>query len=202
MLSHLPGRSHYSLRHLSAALAVLSAAPLHAAWGPVWSLGTDDNSNAEFSEEWMVDDDFTIGEPNTGLERAMSKDDATVRIHFPLTAAQRSATARLRLRVDFTAPGWMNPAGEIWYGAGWHNVEIRLNGIVIRTLPKLCQDNDTAIVEILPGAVAAVAGDNVLQLRRTGGSDLTTAGTSSPSLTGTELRSFHSGRSFPGRRRS
>lgn len=179
MPSNLPDRFRPLFRSLPAVFLLLAAFPLRAAWGPVWSLGTDDNSNAEFSEEWMVDDDFTIGEALTGLERSLSKDDATVRIHFPLTAAQRSVAARLRLRVDFTAPGWMNPAGEVWYGAGWHDVEVRLNGVVIRTLPKLCQENDTAVVEFLPGTVAAVAGDNVLQLRRTGGSDLTTAGTPS-----------------------
>jgi uncharacterized protein (DUF1800 family) len=149
--------------------------PLHAQFAGVWELGTDNQSPAEFAEEWAVDDDFTIGEPLTGLERAISRDDPFTNVRFNLTAPQRSATARLRFRVDLTGPGWSVPNGA-WLGNGWHDVRLSLNGTVLKDEARIAVENNTIVVEVDTAAVTTLSTNNVLRIERTGGSNITPDG--------------------------
>jgi len=135
----------------------------------VWQLGTDDGSQAEFGLEWTLDDDFTIGEPPAQFERAVTSSDPFTRVHFDLAAAQYSAQARLRLLVDMYGQGWWNESTQTWMGVGWHDVEIRVNGVLVKT--DLQQTQSALLVaEFRASDVATRAVDNVVTITRTGGS--------------------------------
>ncbi len=149
--------------------------PAYSQFLPVWSVGLDDQTNAEFGDEWAVDDEFTVGEPTGGLERAITKDEPFTHILFSLTETQRGALSRLRLRVDLCGPGWMIPNGT-WLGQGWHDVRISLNGVVLKNALTLAGDQTTLSMEVDAATVPLLATNNILRLERTGGSDLTPAG--------------------------
>lgn len=154
-----------------------------AAQATVWNVGLEDGSGDEFAEEWMVDADFTVGEPATGLARAVSRDDGIMRIHFGADAAARGSLARWRIRVAFTGPGWMDPAG-IWLGNGWHDLQVSLNGVVLRNLPAVAEENRTLVIEANAALLPLLAVDNILTIQRTGGSNFTPAGAPSWSWMG------------------
>ena len=170
-------------------LGILGASALHAQFAPVWEIGTDDQSYAEFREEWLVDDDFTVGEPTSGLERALSRDDKFTRILFNLSAVQRSAAARLRFRVDLTSSGWAVPNGA-WLGNGWHHFQLSLNGTVLNTTTRISVENLTIIAEVNAASVTTLATNNVLRLERTGGSDVTPDGSAAWSWIGLDYLSL------------
>lgn len=170
-------------------LGILGASTLHAQFAPVWEIGTDDQSYAEFREEWLVDDDFTVGEPTSGLERALSRDDKFTRILFNLTTAQRAAGTRLRFRVDLTSSGWAVPNGA-WLGNGWHNFQLSLNGTVLNTTSRIGVENLTIIAEVNAASVTTLATNNVLRLERTGGSDVTPDGSAAWSWIGLDYLSL------------
>ncbi|MDB6072284.1 MAG: hypothetical protein JWL81_3455 [Verrucomicrobiales bacterium] len=150
-------------------------AEAEAASASVWKVGIEDGSSDEFSEEWMVDADFTVGEPATGLARAVSRDDGTMRIHFDADAAARGSMARWRIRVAFIGPGWMDPAG-IWLGNGWHDLRVSLNGVVLRNLPAVAEESRTLVIEADAAQLTLLAANNILTIQRTGGANSTPAG--------------------------
>lgn len=162
--------------------------PAAAQFGPVWEIGADDQTFAGSAEEWSVDDNFTVGEPVTGLERSLSRDDPFTQILFNLTPAQRGPSARLRIRVDLCAPGWMIPNGN-WLGQGWHDVQISLNGVVVKSA-KIAAEDSMLVVEMNAPALPLLPINNILRLHRTGGSDSTPAGAASWSWIGLDYLSL------------
>ena len=151
-----------------------AAAPFAA----VWQLGADDSQSLPFSQEnfspnnppgsaLLLDDDYYHPtEPLANFERALTSADPRKRIHFPLTAAQASATSRLRITVDLFAGGaWVN--GPI-PGFSRHDVHVKFNGQTLGTHSAIAWDR-TLTYLVSAASVAAVAGENVLHLERTGG---------------------------------
>ncbi|MCH7227511.1 DUF1800 family protein [Haloferula sp. A504] len=176
-----------------AVLAILWAAPSAQSQltDPVWSLGSDDGAASPFQNESYdsnappgsasaKDDDYyfagtyapPIGtvasdEAVSNVERAVTEGDPRVRFHFPLTAAQRSSTARLFLTIDLYSAGmWV---GNTLPGFGSHDVEVRLNGQSLGTWTAL---RFGTVLRIPFDAVdfPLTAEDNILEVERTGGS--------------------------------
>jgi uncharacterized protein (DUF1800 family) len=173
-----------SLRFLCLAHMALTLASASADWTTVWTVGTDNDSQAEFISEWQTDDDYTVGEPLQTvpdpdnlpatmqvipLERAVSADNPFTRIHFPLTTAQRSANARMRFTIKVIDPGWWDSINEISMGTGWHDVSCTLNGVAVGLFPRITRDQMLTF-ELRENAVSTNATDNVLTITRTGGS--------------------------------
>lgn len=161
-------------------------------FAPVWQLGTDDNDSLPFSSEnyssnnppgspTARDDDYYLkgiypppvntlvaDEPPANFERAITSGDPRKRVHFPLTAAQASSRSRLRFTIDLFGGGaWV---GYSLPGFNTHDVAVRVNGVLIHTRAAITW-NHTIVVTVPASAVNAVAGANVLQIERTGGTD-------------------------------
>ncbi|HWB02100.1 MAG TPA: hypothetical protein VG796_03685 [Verrucomicrobiales bacterium] len=164
-----------------------------SAWEGIFELGVDNNVNTEFSHEVAADDDYyfagnytSIGGPNQaanellnddtdtntaagrtgnpaiGFERAVTEFDPQTNIWFIPAAAQADVTARHRISVDVLSVG--SGGG----GAQTHNIEISLNGQLLRqenaiTGPRLIQFEVNGITDGMK------TGPNSLTLRRTGG---------------------------------
>ena len=150
-----------------------------AQFAPVWTVGKDDQSNAEFAEEWTVGDLYTVGNPTSTMERALSIDDPFTSLQFNLSAGQITTNARVRLRVDVCGPGWMVPQGQ-WLGNGWHDIAVSINGAVVLTRATISADQTQLSVEVnnasLPLAARLKLTGNLLRLERTGGSATTPGG--------------------------
>lgn len=162
-------------------------------FGTLWTLGLDDNSQAEFVQEagtnpppgspLALDDDFyllgaypdPIGvlygseNPATNFERAVTGGSTTTRVHFTLSEPSPPAASQVRLSVDLIAGGWWDAAAAAGgAGFGTHDVTLSINGIEVWnqidiTEPVLAQPLFTA------GSVNMAAGENVLEIIRTGG---------------------------------
>lgn len=166
---------------LSALLSLVQVA--RAAYGDAWLIGTDNNSQAEFETESGAGDNFylengdytSVGgivwtqgrEPlivatnvgdYDGFERALVPGDATENIFFKLTADQVAPTALMKFTVDFFSQG----AGSS------HDLEIRLNGTLLRTILGVTADR-LEIIEGTPAALGAQLGPNKFTITRTGG---------------------------------
>ncbi len=169
------------------ALVVLVSGASHGAWTHVWSLGDLDGDRTPFSgESWVgnssptatsattLDNDYffagifaapvgtvATAEPLANVEGALSTWDDTTRIHFTLSAAQKTATTQLRF---FIMPIWGGFSGGATFGT--HTLRAQLNGTTVMTktfsVPQL-------LTVTFDGA-SAVIGENVLELKRTGGS--------------------------------
>ncbi len=174
-------------------LAILGAAPsAHSqATESVWSLGADDGSTTPFQQEnfspdappgsaTAKDDDYYFAgsyAPPIGIlaadeipqnfERALTAGDPRVRVHFPLTGAQRSTESRLFLTVDFDGGGiWIDGTQP---GFGRHDLTVRLNGQELGSWSAV--EFDTTLSFRLDAAdLPLTAEDNVLEVERTGGS--------------------------------
>ena len=159
-------------------------------FAPVWQLGTDDGNLLPFSQEsWrpnsapgsasLKDDDYYLAgtypapvgvvaadEAIANVERAVTADDPRNRIHFPLTAAQASATSRLRVTVDLYGGGiWINGTVP---GFGKHDVSVTFNGHPVGIRTGIGWDS-TLVFTVPASSVGAVAGENTLQIERSGG---------------------------------
>ncbi|MDG2122568.1 MAG: DUF1800 family protein [Verrucomicrobiales bacterium] len=147
--------------------------PTHAQlFSQLWQVGTDNNSLSEFSQESFngntppgsptaKDDDFYWPtEPTTNFERALTSSDHNNRVHFTLTADQAS-DARLRFTADFRS------GGSSSHGWGSHDIGISLNGG-----PTLFP-TETVVADRFYqrtfDAPALTAGDNYIQVTRSGG---------------------------------
>ena len=162
-------------------------------FGTIWTLGADDNSQAEFVQEAgtneppgspiALDDDFYLlgvypdpigilytGEnPATNFERAVTGGSTTTRVHFTLSEPAPPASSQVRISVDLIAGGWWDAAAAA-AGAGFgnHDITLNVNGTEVWsqfdiTEPVLAQTTFTA------GSVNMTAGENVLEIVRTGG---------------------------------
>ncbi|WP_367871612.1 DUF1800 family protein [Luteolibacter sp. Populi] len=177
-----------SRRILLPILALIAGRAFAATFDPVWQLGSDDNDDAPFSEPTYSpnnapglatakDDDYYFAGTHPGVgpvatespanfERAMSGGDPRKRIRFLLSAAQASSASRVKVTVDLFAGGiWIT--GPI-PGFGSHNVSVTLNGQPVGSQNNITW-NTTLIFTVPASAVNAVAGSNVLQIERTGG---------------------------------
>ncbi len=135
-------------------------------------IGKDDGSQAEFTNEWETDQDYTVGEPPGALiplGRAVTTDVPVQRIHFPLTASQRGPAARLRFVVDLVDGGWWDAVNSLSLGTGWHDVSVKLNNVTIATALRITSSR-TLAVEVRSTVATLNATDNVLTITRTGGS--------------------------------
>ncbi len=174
--------------HVLLAAAGLTASA--AQFAPVWQLGADDGSSSPFSQESFFanvapgspvakDDDYyfagiyplpvgtlAANEDITFFERAVTSGDPRDRIHFPLTAAQASATSRLRVTVDLFGGGaWINGSLP---GFSTHDVAVTFNGQPVGIQNAVTWDT-TLVFTVSAASVAAVAGPNTLQVERTAG---------------------------------
>ena len=152
---------------------------------PLWLLGIVDNNQAEFTNEVggspeapgspeALDDDFYFaGEyPNTVgtvavtedflfFERALTAGNTFSRIHFNLTANQIKTNSELLLTFNLIGLG----SGG---GSSLHDISFRFNGTEFHKETQL--GNPKKVEEIIKtSAYNAVAGENVIELERTGG---------------------------------
>lgn len=154
---------------------------------PVWQLGADDNSTSPFQSESyspnsppgsasVRDDDYyfagtypaPIGvlaadENPANFERAITSGDPRVRVHFPLAADKVSAHSRLRVTVELM---WGGGSAQ---GFNRHEIVLRINGVTVATRPDVTWE-EKIVATVPASAVNAVAGPNVLEVERTGGS--------------------------------
>lgn len=184
------------------AIALLAAAPVRADFVTLWELGTDNESQADFSQESGVnappgvvshpdeveagrenelayilpskDDDYyfagdyvdTVGlvevdEPWKAFERAVVDGDGINRIHFILTESQVAPSNQLRFTIDLFGLGASA-------GASTHNIQVSLNGVEIFSRVDIAAATLLEIT-VSAGAASAVAGENVLEINRFGG---------------------------------
>jgi uncharacterized protein (DUF1800 family) len=150
-----------------------------------WQIGIDDgtpnefggatwSSNASPGSPSVKDDDFYLAGTYPGFgpvtaeslahfEREVTGGDPRNRIHFPLTAGQASAGARLKLTIDLIWGGSSAP------GFGTHNLTVTMNGQPVKAFSGITW-NRTLEMTFPAASVNAVAGPNVIQIERTGGS--------------------------------
>jgi len=152
-----------------------------AAYELIWSLGAVNGNPNEFGDEiWGTtaspgsatarDDDFyfagtyppPIGtvstqEPLSHLERSLSTGSPICRLHFPLTAAQATSTARIRLVAHLIWGGISNSKAF-----GDHQIEVRLNGSLLGT--QTLSFASPLVIEA--AAPSSTIGPNTLQIRR------------------------------------
>lgn len=151
---------------------------------PLWLLGMVDNTQAEFTQEVggsaeapgspdLLDDDFyfagdypnTVGfvpadEPFSNFERALTEGNPFSRIHFNLTASQVKTNSEYLLTFNLIGLG----SGG---GPTLHDIVFRFNGQEFHSETNL--GNPKLIEQIVKAPeVQAVAGENVIELERTG----------------------------------
>jgi uncharacterized protein (DUF1800 family) len=172
-------------------LLFASAVANAAGYDPLWQLGTDDDATAPFSQESFganvapgsattKDDDYyfagnypsPIGTRATdeaieNFERSVTSGDPRKRLHFPLIASQAAASSRLRATIDLIGGGaWINGSLP---GFQSHDVTVKFNGQTIGVRNAILYDTKL-VFTFSAASVNAVAGENILQVERTGGS--------------------------------
>ena len=165
----------------------LLAQPVSAAWTPLWSLGIQDGTANDFGSEAYPnnatpaansaitrDDDYyfagsyaTVGsvaspEPLSDFEGAISTWDPTTRIHFQLSAPQAASTSQLRF---YLYPIWSGYSNGRNFGS--HTLTVKINGVTILNKTFTFSQMLTAATNAI--SVNAVAGENVMELTRSGG---------------------------------
>ena len=161
-------------------------------YSSLWVIGEDDGTQAEFSQENgpqpapgspdVFDDDFYLAgsypdpvglveadEIWGNLDRAIANNDPANRIHFNLNAQQALPASAIRLTVDLIAGGWWDAAaGAGGDGYGTHDVSINFNGTNILTREGI-EANTVEVMTFSAADVDAVAGENIIEITRTGG---------------------------------
>ena len=167
-------------------LSIAILAPASSRAANLFTLGIDDGTQAEFSQEngpqagpgsaTVRDDDYyfagTYGvgvveadEALANFDRAIAVNDPTNRIHFNLVAGAQDLT----LTVDLIAAGWWDAAaGAAGAGTGTHDVSINFNGVNIHAQTGIVGDTLLEL-DFTSASVNAVAGENVIEITRTGG---------------------------------
>ena len=164
---------------------LLGAPALRGEFTMLGSLGNQDGNPQEFGEgTWgtnpapgsatALDNDFYFAgtypaptgvvaetEPWTNLERSLGTGNPLTRLHFNLNAAQVTPTLRLRFVFHHVWGGWTEP------GYGAHELEVRLNGEVLKT--ETVTTRGTVVVEDNAGSMNPLVGENILQVARIGG---------------------------------
>jgi uncharacterized protein (DUF1800 family) len=174
---------------LITALAGFARPVLAAPFEAVWQLGANDGVLAPFSQESFgpnnppgsasaKDDDYYLAGSYPGVgtvaanenlanfEQAVTAGDPRNRIHFPLTAAQASATCRLRITLDLGNGGaWIN--GSI-PGFSTHDLSVTINSRPVAVIDAITW-NRTLVFTVPASSVNATTTHNTLQIERTGG---------------------------------
>ncbi len=164
---------------------LLGAPALRGEFTMLGSLGNQNGNPQEFGEgTWgtnaapgsatALDNDFyfagtypapigvvAAAEPWTNLERSLGTGNPLTRLHFNLNAAQVTPTLRLRFVFHHVWGGWTEP------GYGAHELEVRLNGEVLKT--ETVTTRGTVVVEANAGSMTPLVGENILQVARIGG---------------------------------
>lgn len=179
---------------VAASFALFGAPPpASAGFSTLWTVGTPDGTPNEFGWESyasnnppgsavLLDDDYELAgtyaapigvlagpEPVSNFERAITTSDPNDRLHFNLTAAQASATARFRLTFRVLWGGWWNAVYQTsGPGFGSETVVVRMNGQVLAT--RVYTEDYTMTLILNSAQIAAAAGANVIEISRTGGS--------------------------------
>ncbi|MES2438604.1 MAG: DUF1800 family protein [Verrucomicrobiota bacterium] len=182
--------SRVAIHFIASVAAQFTGFAVAGPFAPVWQLGADDGALTPFSQESfgpnappgspaVKDDDYyfkglypspvgaaAADEAVANFERAMTSGDPRKRIHFPLSAAQASAESLLRVTVDLTGGGaWVN--GSI-PGFSKHDITATFNGRPLAIRNGIGW-NTTLVFTVPASSVAAVAGENILLIDRTGG---------------------------------
>ena len=167
-------------------IAIMTSSSSRAA--NLFTLGIDDDTQAEFSQEngpqagpgsaTVFDDDYyfagTYGvgvvqadEDLKNFDRAIANNDPTNRIHFNLV--ELAGAQDLTLTVDLIAAGWWDAAAaDAGAGTGTHDVSIDFNGVNIHAQTGIVGDTLLKL-DFSSASVNAVAGENVIEITRTGG---------------------------------
>ncbi len=174
------------LPHIVFATLGFTALAAQAEFESLWMLSPNDNSNSGLGSAsntsnvtpgsaTVRDDDYYLAgtyaapigtlaasEPLTNFENSLRFNDPRVRIHFPLSAAQRPANASVRLIVDIISVSQtaVAPSTDT---RGLHDVVFKLNGLSLGTWTV---DNGSTIVKDIP--VSSFGATNVIEIERAG----------------------------------
>ncbi len=176
----------YLTHGIAILLAIAILAPHSSRAAYIFTLGNDDGSQGEFSQENgpqagpgaadVRDDDYyfagtyAIGtvvadEDWKNFDRAIANNDPTNRLHFNGIAGNTDLT----LTVDLIAAGWWDgAAGAAGAGTGTHDVSIDFNGVNILRQTGIV-GNTLLELDFTSASVNAVAGENIIEITRTGG---------------------------------
>lgn len=167
-------------------LLALTASPAWATFSPLFSVGSNDNSSSEFTQE-NFSTDSAPGDPNglddhyylkgtypapigvlavdelvENFEHALTSSDPANLIHFNLNTAQATDTGLLRVTADFL---WSGASG----GAAVENViEFSVNGKAASFTSAPFQSYTIILAEFPTNGLDLVEGANTLEIRRTG----------------------------------
>lgn len=166
----------------------LLVSPLRGEFEELWSLGVWDGDpqdeygtstweyNAGPGSASALDNDFyfagtypapigtVAGEPVTNFEPQLNEGNLSVRLHFNLSPAQATSTARMRLNMHQVWGGhWNDLINDYAEGYGTHQLEVFWNGVLLKTA--VHTRSDTLIVEANAAAFSPVVGANVLEFR-------------------------------------
>lgn len=178
---------------IAAFFLVTVAMPARAGFSTIWQLGIEDGANSEFGTDGgensapgsatTKDDDYyfagtypapigsvAANEAIGNFERSVTTWDPRDRIHFNLSAAQALSTARLRVTARFLWGGWWNAAlGQTGEGFGSHQITFRVNGATVHTAV-ITSDTRVIFEVIAPSSPShLIAGENLLEIHRSGG---------------------------------
>lgn len=104
-------------------------------------------------------------EPTANFENSLNDWNTTYRLHFNLTTQQATTTARIRLHFHQCWGGrWDVALNDYAEGYGTHVFEVRWNGALLKT--QSFDQRGTMVVEANAGDFMAVAGENVLEIKR------------------------------------
>ncbi len=161
----------------------------------LWQLGLDDNSQADFVQEvgavpapgspLYLDNDYyfpgfydelfedpivyAAENPATNFGRAVTSIATSSRIHFHVTEPAPPPASRLRVSVDLIWGGWWNvPAQTDGTDFGVHDIEIFVNGNSVWAESEITADR-LLQAEFTAGEVSLIAGENIVEILRTGG---------------------------------
>ena len=167
-------------------LLALTASPAWANFSPLFSVGSNDNSSSEFTQE-NFSTDSAPGDPNglddhyylkgtypapigvlavdelvENFEHALTSSDPANLIHFNLNTAQATDTGLLRVTADFL---WSGASG----GAAVENViEFSVNGKAASFTSAPFQSYTIILAEFPTNGLDLVEGAITLEIRRTG----------------------------------
>jgi uncharacterized protein (DUF1800 family) len=166
-----------------------------AGWERLWSIGLqnqepsefgagDSLSNSEPGSPLIIDDDFYLAgeypapigivsesEPLKQFPNWLSWLDPTIRVHFPLTASQATATASLTITLRYIGGGYLHSATRLPAGDfGNHDLQISFNRKPVLFHQRIVQE--TWLSQTFSPAAEAPArlGENVIEIRRVAGS--------------------------------
>lgn len=114
-----------------------------------------------------VDRSIQSADP-VGMERSVTSGAPRTRIHFILTAAEAASNIDYRFQTRLQNGGWWNPDTSGNGGFGVHDIDITFNDQIIYSNQGI--EGPEAVNEFFSAIdVNAVAGENVVEIIRTGG---------------------------------